>query len=440
MSQFRLEYSARLAAAEERLRHLAARRRLAPLLVLVYAVIGTLWLGLTPPDRKRAIDLDYGPQVENLLNGHGFIFPGGKVADRYPPLHPLLVAGEFWLAGQLGVSPVVVAGTVSLTLTCLSALFLYRLASLVFPRLFAVAASLLFFTHPFILLTLLLPWSETTFNVFFYLAVLLFFESLKAQRMKGNRFLLIGVLLGASMLTRPVALFAPLLFAAFLLFAARSSLPVARRWALGGLLISGSILTVLPWEVFLLRHKTKFVLLSSGDLPSMRDGLSFNHKTFRQPINLPADVEELTDRVWEKYPTLTSKGKVFRMISEEFRESPLTVLKLYVIKASRVWYGTDSQRHKLENLNLVIGLVYFLPSAAGLLFAFREAADRRMLAKLVLVLTVYFWAMATVVLSIVRYMVPMVGLLVLFFPSGVASVLRKLGTPAGSSRPAAESA
>jgi hypothetical protein len=102
-------------------------------------------------------------------------------------------------------------------------------------------------------------------------------------------------------------------------------------------------------------------------------------------------------------------GGLTAVISDEFSRDPAALLNLYVRKAARSWYGTDSGR--LEWLVLALQLPYIALSIAGSARALRIGGDAACLTALAWLVTAYFWGMTLIALSIARYMIPAMGLL-----------------------------
>ena len=97
-----------------------------------------------------------------------------------------------------------------------------------------------------------------------------------------------------------------------------------------------------------------------------------------------------------------------------FINHPLSTLRLFSIKAVRVWYGTNSGRHEklLAALNIP-WLLLFIMSTCGILWSIRETPVTIIL---LLSCVLVVWASSIVVLSIFRYLTP-------FFPFVLIVVL-----------------
>jgi hypothetical protein len=106
---------------------------------------------------------------------------------------------------------------------------------------------------------------------------------------------------------------------------------------------------------------------------------------------------------------ITTLSDFRSILSQEFRSQPIAVIKLLLLKTARSWYGTDSQR--LEGPILLIQLMYLALVAWGAWSAWKRGGLQRKFVIGALLVTLYFWGMTFLALSILRYMVPAVGLL-----------------------------
>jgi hypothetical protein len=95
--------------------------------------------------------------------------------------------------------------------------------------------------------------------------------------------------------------------------------------------------------------------------------------------------------------------------------------QLIAIKAARSWYATDSRRFETASLFIQLGyLAAVFWSAARILRGNAPAGARALLA-LMLLIAAYHWLTTIAVLSILRYMLPAMGLLFCLLPALVYS-------------------
>jgi len=181
-------------------------------------------------------------------------------------------------------------------------------------------------------------------------------------------------------------------------------------------LLLGSIVAIFPWEAWVYSQTGRVVLLSTSGPSSMRDGLTFaiHRKGYRQGTSVPWDVATLTQDTLSRLSEMNSIGGITSIMAEEWRRNPLAVSKLFAIKAARSWYGTDS--HRFETPIILIQLVYLGLAMWGGRIAWRQGGAAKQLVISVWLVVLYFWGMTLLALSILRYMVPTMGLLFLLIP------------------------
>jgi hypothetical protein len=186
----------------------------------------------------------------------------------------------------------------------------------------------------------------------------------------------------------------------------------------------GTLITILPWEMWVCCKTDRIVLLSSLGPSSLKDGLTFaaGNKTFRHGVYVPGDVRQLMTRLTSQYESIQTYGDVARAISRETKEHPLAVLKLYLIKVARSWYGTDSQRWELE-IALVQCPYLLLTTFAGFC-CWRSGGKPRRLVTLIAVIVLYFWFMNIMSTTIARFSVPSMALMFLLVPGVVTKQTR----------------
>jgi hypothetical protein len=201
-----------------------------------------------------------------------------------------------------------------------------------------------------------------------------------------------------------------------------------RRLQLAALLVAAAACTVLPWEWWVYARTGRVIALSDGGAPSIRDGLTFglSHKSYRSGVLVPAGVRGVMQSFLDRYDALDSAGAIRQAVAEQLRQRPAATLGLFAIKAARSWYATDSNANELA-LAATQGL-YLAAVGWATWRAWRRRGRERMVAIGLWILAVYFWGMTTLVLSIVRYMVPAMGLLFVVLPAAWFRPRPELGT------------
>ncbi len=215
---------------------------------------------------------------------------------------------------------------------------------------------------------------------------------------------------------RPIAILLPFVFAVLV-------------WRLGSVwerrarvltivkIVAMSLVVIAPWEIHASRAEGKLVVLSSGGVPSMRDGLTFGvnaDKSYRQGIYVPDAIRTVMISFYAEYDSLNSYGAIARAGVRELGAHPVGMVGLIGMKLLRAWYGTDSQR--LDEYIALLQLVYLFVLARAARVAWKAGGERRRLVALVAVIVAYFWLMSAVALPLVRYLVPALGLAFLWVP------------------------
>lgn len=189
------------------------------------------------------------------------------------------------------------------------------------------------------------------------------------------------------------------------------------KLALIAALLLGNAVAVAPWEGWMYSKTGKVILLSNGGVPSIRDGLTYgvSSKGFRQVGGVPSDVAELMNDIQSKYEGLRSLSDIAALMSQELLTRPVAVVKLFLLKAARSWYGTDSRR--LETPLMLLQIAYLTLIIWATKVSWNLGATARKLTVTVWLIAFYFWGMTIVALSISRYMLPAMGLLFTLLPA-----------------------
>lgn len=307
----------------------------------------------------------YRPVGESIARGDGLRLPGGEPAVRYPPGFPLLVATQ--LPPRL-LNALAMTG---------SAVLLFLIARGMAGERAGWIAAALWALYPPNWALLAAPFSEPSFSFLLYLALWLH------GRDRGWS---TGLALGLAMLIRPIAILLPLVF-----LTRRQALPI----------LAACLLTILPWEIWAYQQTGRWIPLATSGAETLLDGLmlaSNDRKGYRGPVALPDAARQVSLEVEAHARELQSPPDVAAFL---LRQDPAGVTQLMAVKALRTWYATDSGR--LEILLLALQAVIVALAAASWRRARRP--DWRLLAVIV-----YFWAMTVAAYSMLRYMLPAMGL------------------------------
>jgi 4-amino-4-deoxy-L-arabinose transferase-like glycosyltransferase len=422
-----------------------------PAIFAFATVVMLLFWQLLPADLQANESSDYTnvyePVARNILAGRGIVDDEGQLATRYPPGFSLLLAAVYGLAQATGLAERVALDVFRLLCSGAAGLLVYGLARLIWSIPLSILAAVVWITYPFGLYLTKQPNSEVPFTPFLLAAVYLLWLALLRRPGAWWLYFLAGALAGAAMVIRPAALgLGMVLSLSAVLFMREQGW--GRRLALAALVGAGNLLVILPWEGMVYAQTGEIIPLSSGGTVTIHDGLTFLAvpKEYRQEVAVAEDVEALMWRFQEQRPQMASLGQTAAVVLREASGDPLAFLKLSAIKLSRSWYGIDSRR--FETPTILIQLLYLGIIVWGSAAAWRQqraeesvarqhaaaAAQRavtgdkpgagmrrRFIAGSWLVVF-YFWAMTITVVPLLRYMLPVMGLLIVFVPGAALSL------------------
>ena len=408
-------------------------RRREGLLVMTLFIVAMLASGMfwavLPAEYRENQSTDYAlayePVARNIVAGRGVTLEG-DIATRYPPGFAVLLAGVFRLGDALHVADETMVLAFRLLCVGLAVVLIYGLARLLWSPRAALIPAVAWMTYPFALWLTKQPNSEVPFIPVFFAAMLVFWWALLRERggaRAGAFYLAAGALSGAAMLIRPAALGLSIVMALLvLLFAARAT-ALRTRLLYGALVVLGSILVVLPWEAAVYARTSAIIPLSSGGPATIYDGLTFLAvpKDYRREVAIPEDVADLMWAIHERRAEATTTGGVFTVLADEARVAPAAFIKLMLIKLARSWYGIDSR--VMERPTLLIQIVYLLLATWGTLYCVRQGGAARRLIGGNWLIVFYFWAMTFTVIPLLRYMTPVMGLLMLPLPGVYYSLI-----------------
>ncbi len=392
-----------------------------PYALVFAAAVGVtlLWWSLLPADFRGNESSDYrefyAPVAQRWLNGQGWTEPNGATALRYLPGYPLVLAGVFALSQALQVPETYGLAAVTLIGMGLTAVFILALGRSFWPLWPAMGVVGVWLTYPCVLWLTKQPNSEIPFCVFFYGGLTCLLPALLHGRGTWKHYGLAGFCFGLAMLLRPIALGFSLVAGLMVLVAYRGQTHW-RRYGLMALVIAGSWIAVLPWESWVYWHTGQVIPLSDNGPASIFDGLVFTASdVVVRPGAMPPDVQRLTQSLHRFETHETPLRGVGRSLQQALVTQPWTVVKLVGLKLGRSWYATDSTRYELPILYLQ--LFYLIAVLWGGWCAWRRGGVMRRLVACVGFAVLYFWGMTTLVLSIVRYMTPVMGLCFLLLPA-----------------------
>lgn len=372
---------------------------------LFFSIVFLVFFSKIGPAQHAAPATDYRntyePMAENFLAGRGLILKGAAGVDA--PGYPIILASIFTAAKIFNLNRLELITIINVLMAALAACFLYLIAQIFFSQRVGLISAFLWMTYPFNLWFLKNPNTEVPFILLFLLGLWLFLKGLKKNDLR--LIFLSGLILSLASLIRAIGFLIPFILAILLIFLLKEKL-LRTRVLLAGLMVSGAILTILPWEIYIGR----FIPISTSGPASVLDGLTYAlvPGTAGDEAGVPADVLQLMMRI--KDANLKSGVAIFNFSFRELSNQPLPFLKLIGLKVVRSWYATSQKWW--EGKILLGQLFYLLSAVAGIWLAFRKSFRREIIFLLVIIL--YTWLMTIMVLSIMRYMIPVMALVTIF--------------------------
>ncbi|MEW6744522.1 MAG: glycosyltransferase family 39 protein [Planctomycetota bacterium] len=353
----------------------------------------------------------YGPVAENVASGRGLTLEG-ELAVRYPPGYPAVLAGVYIVADQLGVDRGLALRILVVLTTALSALLVFNLALQSIDLRTARLATILFATYPAHLWITKQPNSENVLLPVFLAAVLLFLCLLRAERRRFVLAIATGALCGLAALVKPISIGVGALFSLIVLVR-QPHWTRPTRLRLAASLLAANVAVWIPWEIGALAATGSLIPLGTAGASTIRDGLTFAviPGVDPPPAYVSARLLEFMQSLHAQASpdSLASIGGALVTLAGD---NPLTLLELFLLKAGRAWFATNMRWY--EGTTVAIQLPYLCLALWGFVLMRRlpgrEVGHFRHTTAL---LVIYFWAVTVVALSILRYMTPVMPLLLI---------------------------
>ncbi len=354
----------------------------------------------------------YSPAALSLVEGHGYTV-SGIFLKAYPPFFPLFLAAVYRLTGQAGTVNVFYPYVAAL-LQSFSCGFVYLIAKLYFPNRTAVISALLLASYPFFMVLSVTQyvWNAMALFLFlFYPAIYLYLcENSKNQ---WRVLFFSGLLLGLACLVWPggAFLWIPLSIFKFL------KVPKTFLKKISVLIfITGFWIFPLLWHIYALKQSGQSIWFSGNSVSSMTDGLIHQEWSKLKKYEMSRDAETFHDQ-----GRLQTASDFIVFYRKEISEKPKEAARFISYKLLRPWYATDSEKY--ENWTALIQAPYLILGMLGAVVLIKE---KREPASFLILTICYFWLVSFSVLSILRYMIPAMGLIMILVPSGAELVFKRI--------------
>ncbi|MCI0407657.1 MAG: glycosyltransferase family 39 protein, partial [Acidobacteria bacterium] len=384
------------------------------LMTVAAALVSGSFLLFVVPRSPRPLPPDYldhySPLAHSLLDGKGYRNASGQPAVLYPPGYSLILAGLFYFSGATGMGEAAALGMFNVLCGMGIAVLLFCIGKSLFGRRVALIGTLIWIAYPLYVWLARFPCTELPFMLLFFTAVFFVLRGIVRKSSLEAPSFAAGVLIGAASLIRPFAFLMSLPILP-VLWHSSDRRDGVKRLIPCGLLLLGNFVAILPWEAWVYKESGMLIPLATSLRTSMLDGLSrldTRPDLPGQVLPIPADVRTFLQDIARRSEELDSPAAIGSLLLRELRSIPWTVLKLLILKAVRALYATDSQRH--ERPVALLQVPYCLLALIGTGLAWKAGVHGRRFVGLLVPLVFYSWGMAILVLSTVRYMVPIEGL------------------------------
>lgn len=355
----------------------------------------------------------YEPVAKNIAYKGILIDDLENLGFRYPPGFPIILAVIFILSDIFFISHQNGIFIFSILCISLSSIIIYLISKNIFGEKKALIAPILFTTYPLLLWTIKQPNSESPFILFILYSIYIIQKILNNNEKKYQIYIL-GFTIAYSMLIRPIAILLPIIviFFLFLNYLKNKNKKII-KYVINFAIICA--ITLLPWEIYAYSKINKIILLSSNGGASIYDGLTYNSnlKNYRQKIEYSKEIDDLMNNIKSNISLKSKPSEILFVVKEEFLKNPINVIYLYIIKAFRVLYATDSQRN--EAIIFIIQIIY-LSLLTFCFFKSKYYYSNDIFYIFLLTILIYIWCMGILVLSIVRYMIPFISIFFIFTP------------------------
>lgn len=363
----------------------------------------------------------YAPTAENLIAGKGIPFEN-EIGIRYPIGFPVFLAFIFYLAHLLNIEKLELIVFFNIIISAVSTCVFFLLARTFINKKIALLSTLLWLIYPLNVWFIKKPNSEIPFILLFFLGLYLYIKSIKL--ISRRQAFLTGIIFGAGALIRPIIIVLPVVFA-ILFFVLLKKQSFKKVLSLSILFLVGYSIVILPWIQYVYMNTGELLPLATGGRVALKGGTQMlimdKGKEFGNVLYIPEDVKILI----QKMDTVDTSNsfKIMKFFSQSLISQPVTFFKLMAIKMSRAWYGRDTLY--LENIILAIQIPYILSALLGIIVLWRKIKNNLAL-KIFIVTILYFWALTTIGPSLVRYMVPVMALMIIFSGFTFYTILSKL--------------
>ncbi len=391
---------------------------------LLFSLIFLVYFQKVGPEEHNVPTTDYlncySPFADSILQGK-IVYLDKDQQICAPPGYPIILTGIFSLSWLLGIDKLLLITVFNLFMAAGATCFLFLITELIFKKKIALFASFLWMSYPFSAWLTKNFQTEVPFILFLYAGIWLYLFALK-KRHFGFIFLS-GVILGFAILIRPIGFFLPVLFALMIFFLLRE-IPKKTQLVLALLFLTGSLLIIFSWEMQVFFETGRLVFLDARGYHNFNVGLTYvlRNTAGEGWPSIPGDVLMLMKQI--KTAELNTASDIFNFFIGKLTNNPVPVFKLLGLKTVRAWYATSQMW--FEKRILAVQLFYLISAFAGIIYAFKKYKDKIKSIIFLLSIVFCFWGITFLALSIMRYMVPAMGVVIIFSAISINLVVTHL--------------
>ena len=360
--------------------------------LLIYGILHTYFYS-----SSEWLNTDYERQIDSIANSNKWFFIDGGFTSRVPPLLPIIFGLALKFCNCFDFSILLISKFLILGFILINSFLLFRISLEFINDRFSLFAPFFYLLNPITIYYSFKPLSEHLFMVFFLVFILKLIQYFKNHRTKSLSMALIGFSL--SLLVRPTYMYFFVFLILFLIY--------QNRYQLKKLLIPFSLcfLFLLPWSTYCYIHSEKIVISSTGSIQSLKDGIAYDNKGYRNTLTNDAGIRKVMDDFWNDYTNYTTTGQVFDFYLTQLKTNTIGLMKFQLLKIGRVFIGTDTINKKFEllmflvNLPIICMLVYWFFKVFGL-------EHKSSLDLFFITLIIYTLLISSVVVPLFRYIIP----------------------------------
>jgi len=382
-------------------------------IVLFFSVINFVLFAIFKSTLHFSTDMElfYSPLAISLLEGKGYVIES-QFYTHHPPLFPFFLAGIYWLSKHWTMGNPVYAFLV-LILQAFSCGFLYLFSAGFCGRRAGLLSAYLFGLYPFFVVLTATKYSSTPtplFTFVFFASLVLYGRLIK----EGGFYLagLNGFVLGLAALVWAAAVHLWVVFVVNILLNGIHRKMIVRNFLILSFL-AGFLIPTLSWSYYIYRNTGQKIFVSSALTSSMVDGLVRHDYMRNYPLVKAAKAKREAGQ-------LNQPKHIILLYWNALLADPISTMKFSCYKSLRAWFGTDSEKY--DSAVLLIQIPYLILALWGTYVSFGKNQQG---AGLLLAVVLYFWGVTFSALSILRYMIPAMGILMVFAATGILDLFHR---------------